>query len=78
MRIPNHITELKRADFEEIARSTKLPSGRGIRIAPQNDSIKIEIDENEFKRMIWAFLQNGGRAQGSTYQNIDDIPLDVS
>ena len=62
MKIPEHITSLSRADFAEIAAATNPTPGLGISIQKKGDSIEFSLDENQFKRMLWAFYHNGGFA----------------
>ena len=76
MKIPQHITDLKKSDFEEIARATNPQSGVGITVQPTGVGFKISIDETQFKRMLWAFNANGGFTVKA--DKIDEVPLDIS
>ena len=62
MKIPQRITDLSKADFEEIARATNPQSGVGITAQPKDKGYIISIDEAQLKRMLWAFNKNGGFA----------------
>lgn len=74
MNIPDHITDLGRADFAEIVAATNPTAGLGMDIQKKGDTIEFAISETQFKRMLWAFYQNGGFQ--ATLQDIDSIPLD--
>ena len=76
MNIPEHITDLTRGDFEEIARAANPTPGNGIEINRKADAIEIAISESQLKRMMWAFAQNGGFQAAAA--DLDNIPLDVS
>ena len=74
MNIPERITNLSRTDFAEIAAVTNLTSGLGIDIQKKTDTVEIAISETQFKRMLWAFYQNGGFS--ASIQDLDSVPLD--
>jgi hypothetical protein len=46
MRVPNHITDLSRTDFTEIARAANMQAGDGIVIEPQDEKLVIKVDQN--------------------------------
>lgn len=74
MKIPDHITDLGRADFAEIAAATNPTAGLGIDIQRKGDTIEFAISETQFKRMLWAFSKNGGF--NASIQDLDSVPLD--
>ena len=74
MNIPEHITDLTRADFAEIAAATNPTAGLGMDIQKKGDTIEIAISETQFKRMLWAFYHNGGF--DASLQDLDSVPLD--
>ena len=74
MNIPEHITDLTRADFAEIAAATNPTAGLGMDIQKKGDTIEIAISETQFKRMLWAFYHNGGFS--ATIDDLDSVPLD--
>lgn len=74
MQIPKHITDLTRKDFQDIARATNPKSGVGVKVEPTDDGFTFSIDETQFKRMVWAFVQNGGLQ--ATADQLEGIPLD--
>lgn len=74
MNIPNHITDLSRADFAEIVAATNPTAGLGMDIQKKSDTIEIAISETQFKRMMWAFYHNGGFS--ASINDVDSVPLD--
>lgn len=74
MKIPDHITDLGRADFAEIAAATNPTAGLCMDIQRKGDTIEFAISETQFKRMLWAFYHNGGFS--ASLQDIDSVPLD--
>ena len=74
MKIPNHITDLDRADFAEIAAATNPTAGLGMEIQRKADTIEFAISETQFKRMLWAFSHNGGFS--ASIQDLDSVSLD--
>ena len=74
MKIPEHITDLTRSDFQQIARATNPKSGVGVKVEPSDDGFTFSIDETQFKRMVWAFVQNGGLQASAG--DLESIPLD--
>lgn len=74
MKIPDHITDLDRADFAEIAAATNPTAGLCMDIQRKGDTIEFAISETQFKRMLWAFHHNGGFS--ASLQDIDSVPLD--
>ena len=74
MKIPDHITDLDRADFAEIAAATNPTAGLGMDIQRKGDTIEFAISETQFKRMLWAFSHNGGFS--ASLQDIDSVSLD--
>ena len=74
MNIPDHITGMSRADFAEIAAATNPRPGLGMDIQRKGDAIEFAISETQFKRMMWAFYQNGGFS--ASIQDIDSVSLD--
>lgn len=74
MKIPQHITDLTRRDFEEIARATNLRPGLGISVDPTGDEIKISINEAQLKQMLWAFNRNGGFDAAAS--DVEGVSLD--
>ena len=77
MNIPEHITDLKRGDFEEIARAANPVPGIGMEINRKKGSIEFAISVTQLKRMMWAFYRNGG-FQAATMADLYEIPLDIS
>ena len=73
MKVPQYLTQIKRADWDEIARAANVESGRGLKINRETNRLTIQIDESEFKRMVWYFLHNGG--QSAAVGDLDDVPL---
>lgn len=53
MEVPNHITDLTRRDFEQIARVANIEQGYGIILEPIGNKLVISIDENAIKRIAW-------------------------
>ena len=74
MKIPEHITDLKRKDFEEIAAATNPTPGTGIEIDKKAETITIALNLSQFKRMLSTFNQNGGFTVSP--DDLDSIPLD--
>ena len=74
MKIPEHITEMTRADFEEIVAATNPTAGLGMDIQKKGDSIEFAISETQFKRMLWAFYHNGGFS--AALADIESVSLD--
>lgn len=74
VKIPQHITDLKKSDFEEIARATNLQSGVGITVVPTGKGFKISINEAQLKQMLWAFNANGGFAVRAA--EVEEVPFD--
>ncbi len=78
MKIPKHITDLTGSDFAEIIRATNPKMGRGVHIEPKDDGFQFSIDESELKKMIWAFIRQGGTtAELNQLDNISMDPGDV-
>ena len=75
MKIPQRITDLTRQDFEEIARTTNLQGGLGIKFEPYGNGYRISIDETQLKQMIWAFNHNGGF--GAAASEVEGVSLDM-
>lgn len=73
MNIPTHITGLRRQDLEEIARATNLKRGFAIKIEKEDDGIRISLDENDIKRLVWMFNQNGGFQVPAS--DIESVPI---
>ena len=76
MKIPKHVTDITRSDFEEIARAANPSPGLGMEINPKKDTIEFAISAAQFKRMLWAFYHNGGFSAAAS--ELDGISLDVS
>lgn len=76
MKIPRHITDLGRGDFEEIARATNLQPGVGISVEKVGDGIRISLNETQFKQMLWAFHHNGGFAAQA--DEVEGVSLDIN
>lgn len=76
MKIPKHVTDLTRGDFQEIVRAANPVPGIGMEINRKEDSIEFAISEAQFKRMMWAFYHNGGFQ--ATASDLDEISLDIS
>ena len=74
MRIPGHLSDLSKEDFEQIARATNPIPGLCISIDKTGDGFKISIDEAQFKRALWAFSRNGGFE--ATIDNLTGVSLD--
>ena len=74
MNIPDHITDITRADFAELVAATNPTAGLGISIQKKGDTFEFAISETQFKRMLWAFYRNGGF--NAAIQDIDTISLD--
>ena len=74
MNIPEHITDLTRADFAEIVAATNPTAGLGMDIQRKGDTIEIAISETQFKRMLWAFYHNGGFS--ATIDDLDSVSID--
>lgn len=75
MKIPDRITDMTRADFEEIAAATNPSPGLGMYIQKKGDTIEFAISEAQFKRMLWAFNRNGGF--NASIQDLDAVSLDT-
>lgn len=74
MNIPDHLTDLDRADFAEIVAATNPTAGLGMDIQRKGDTIEFAISETQFKRMLWAFYHNGGFA--AALADIESVSLD--
>ena len=74
MNIPEHLTDLTRTDFAEIAAATNPTAGLGMDIQKKGDTIEIAISETQFKRMLWAFYHNGGFS--ATIDDLDSVSID--
>lgn len=55
----SHVTELTRTDLEEMFAAAEMEAGVGIVVDRTGDRIKIGIDENALKVMVWAMLKGG-------------------
>lgn len=53
-----HITQISRADLQEIAAATNPTPGFMIRVEKSQGELKISVDENALKVGIFAFLRN--------------------
>ena len=52
MKIPTHITDLSRGDFEEIARIVNLQVGNGLVLDPRGGGYFLRIDENWLRNFV--------------------------
>lgn len=55
-----HITQISRADLQEIAAATNPTPGFMIRVEKSQGELKISVDENALKIGVFAFLRNLG------------------
>lgn len=74
MKVPKRITDMTGSDFRELARATTPKQGRGIHIEQHDDGFQFSIDESELKKMIWAFLRQGGAT--ASLADLDNISMD--
>lgn len=57
MKTPRRLTDLSRADFEEIAAATNPTPGPGMNIDRRKEKIVFGIDANQLKRSIYSFCR---------------------
>ena len=54
MKVPRRLSDLSRADFEEIAAATNPTPGPGMIIDQRKDSIVFSVSTDQLKRMIYS------------------------
>ena len=69
-----YIFQVTKKDLEDIFRAANPENGTGISIVRKNGSFSFNIDEAQFKRMIWVFYHKGGFT--ASLNDIDSISLD--
>lgn len=58
METPRYITQITSDWLREVTRNTNLKAGPGIKITPDGDGLKIEIDQDTFKQWIWSAVKH--------------------
>jgi len=69
-----YITQIDAKTLKEISATVNPTPGNGIRIERNDQTVKIEIDQQALKLMMWAFYHNGG--PNSTLANLENVSLD--
>lgn len=59
MECPRYITQITGEWLREVSRCTNLKAGPGIKITPDGDGVKIELDQDSFKQWLWAAIKGG-------------------
>ena len=77
METPKYITQISGEWLRDVARKTNLKSGIGISIVPDNDGVRIEIDQNSLKMMMYAYIKKATTAANSvSLSDISSVNLD--
>ena len=72
-----YITQLTRDDLRKLGRVTNATAGLGVRLEWRADTLLVSLDQHAFRRMVWAFLNNGGGDVAYEDLNtLDEISLD--
>lgn len=74
MNIPQHVTDLTREDFAQIARAVNPQQGVGIIIDNTGDRLRFSLDLDQLRKLLWAFNRNGGFA--ATEEELPGISFD--
>lgn len=69
------ILQLNRHDLRDIVRATNPVSGVGISVVPNNNSMVISLDLQQFKRLVYSFCRQAWPSACPARDNIDDIDL---
>lgn len=56
---PRYITQISSEWLDRVSRNTNLKPGPGIKLTPDGDGLKVEIDQEVFKQWIWAAVTHG-------------------
>jgi len=51
---PQYITQISGDWLRQVSRNTNLKAGPGIKISPDGDGLKVEIDQETFKQWLWS------------------------
>lgn len=54
MEVPEHITQISATWLRKVEKNTNLKAGPGIKITPDGDGVKIELDQDVFKQWLWS------------------------
>lgn len=77
METPRYITQISSDWIQRVTQATNLKPGPGIKITPDNDGIKIEVDQDALKQWLWTYIKNATTAVNTvTLSNLDSIILD--
>jgi hypothetical protein len=77
METPRYITQISSDWIKQVSQATNLKPGPGIKITPDNDGIKIEVDQDELKQWLWTYIKNATNTTNSvTLSNLSNVILD--
>lgn len=78
METPRYITQISSEWLNRVTQAANLKPGPGIKLTPDNDGIKIEIDQEVFKQWFWAYVKANTISATNTITLADtaDVVLD--
>lgn len=83
--VPQYITQIGKDWFLKVDKATNLKAGKGIKIEPECDGFRIELDPEVFKQWLWTCVYRdmieappGGGAcrPGIPLANLNNILVD--
>lgn len=57
MDAPQYITQITAEWLKRVTQNTNLKAGPGIKITPDGDGLKIELDQDTFKQWLWSAVR---------------------
>lgn len=75
---PRYITQLTSDWIKRVSKAANLKAGNGIKLTPDGDGVKVEIDQETFKQWIWTWIKRGTTTAVNTItlSDIGSVSLD--